>query len=611
MARTYIVGDNRWQTFASSMNAILVCLPYSRLGRSDIHDFLVCNFKEEVGCLILYADTDPEFCMELALHLRLTVSLPGESYLCPIVFVTAIPHGSFLKHGFLSHIFLTEKIFICSAHELSENLPHYTPLIKETYRSDFLDKISIPRPEGNNHSLANQWGASRVYEIVTGKKIPQNSYHYFYDIQKELYYKYILQKTGISEETEASYSLPEIKNAYLKRILLVDDEAEKGWSKAIEKLFPSSSFYPCEDVIKEKVHCYEDFSDSAREKIESMEYDLILLDLRMGGIAEDRIVDPRKLSGYNILKQIKRLNKGNQVIMLTASNKAWNLKVLLDPCEGASGYFVKESPEYEFTTDFSLANLQSFMDDVQLCFDRSYLRKLYSFINGIKPGNDSFLLSLKTQFVMTFDMACQAKDSQGYSYAFIAMSQVAEVITSHLTEIVTTKEGKKELWLKDPSNNTLTQQCRKVETVRNGIIHRLSHDQYMISEDINKTFSQKDRMSCLYLQKWSNEDNGLLYLFGLLTQIRNAFIHKENKKTYNESQPIVGSTYAAHTDLMDPDLVFSEEIFRKYLIQASTEGFLFSKPASRLFTISDNIIRSSLGLKLFAEVLMKITDNII
>ena len=32
------------------------------------------------------------------------------------------------------------------------------------------------------------------------------------------------------------------------------------------------------------------------------------------------------MSGYKVLHHIKSLNKGNQVIMLTASNKAWNLK---------------------------------------------------------------------------------------------------------------------------------------------------------------------------------------------------------------------------------------------------------------------------------------------
>ena len=50
--------------------------------------------------------------------------------------------------------------------------------------------------------------------------------------------------------------------------------------------------------------------------------------LRLNGAAEDGQLVPEEFSGYKVLRRIKELNRGNQVIMLTASNKAWNLKAL-------------------------------------------------------------------------------------------------------------------------------------------------------------------------------------------------------------------------------------------------------------------------------------------
>lgn len=610
MARTYIVGGSIWQPLVASLDAVLIPVPERRIDGATVHDFLISNITEEVSCLILHADENPQLCMAIALHLRLTPSLPGESYLCPIVFVTSLPQGTFLRYGTFSQIFLTEKVEFCPAHELADNLSLYTPMMKESYRSDFLDRIYIPRPEGNNHSLANQWGASRVYELVTGRSILESGYKDFCNVQKELYFKYIIQRINRAGNVSAS-PLPTVCNSRLKHILIIDDEADKGWTKVVERLFPDSLFNPREDVIFERVHSYEELSDSARRKIQCGDYDLFLLDLRMGGVSEDRIVEPSEFSGFRILKRIKEFNKGNQVIMLTASNKAWNLKALIDPSEGASGYFVKESPEYEFTDEFSSANIRSFLMDAQRCFDRSYLRRFYRFIQGMEPGDDAFLLSLQAQLAMAFDMMSQAKDSQGYNYAFIALSQVSEVITSSLTEAVTVEWNRRELWFKDPSNGSMTERCMRVVSHKKGLLSFLSEDQYMVTNDVKQSFSQKEKMTCLFLQRWSKEDNGLLYLFGQLVQIRNAFIHKDNKKMYDESHPIVGSSFASHSDLMDEHLIFSDSIFRGYLMQASIDGVLYEDMRSGHFTISGEIIDGSLGLKLFAEVLVRIIENIL
>lgn len=59
---------------------------------------------------------------------------------------------------------------------------------------------------------------------------------------------------------------------------------------------------------------------------------------------ENRELAPDDMSGMNILKRIKQVNPGNQVIIFTASSKSWNLKALMD--NGADEYYLKESPLY-------------------------------------------------------------------------------------------------------------------------------------------------------------------------------------------------------------------------------------------------------------------------
>lgn len=608
MARTYIVGNNLWQPLAAGLDAVLVPIPEKRMDGAGVHDFLIENFSEEIGCLVLHADANPQLCMTLAFHVRLTPSLSGSSYLCPIVFVTSLPHENLLKQGVYSQIFLTEKVEICAPHQLAENLPHYSPLLKESYRSDFLDRVNVPRPEGNNHSLANQWGASRVYELVTGETIPESGYKDFNNVQKELYYKYILQRITRTTSITSEGLEYRVKNSALKRVLLIDDEADKGWTKAVEKLFPEALFNPEEDVISERVHSYEDLSLDAKSKIRSGEYDLILLDLRLGGVSEDKIVDPREMSGYKVLKKIKEFNRGNQVIMLTASNKAWNLKALLDPCEGASGYFVKESPEYEFTDEFSSANIQSLLSDAQLCFERSYLRGFYRFIQDIHPGDDEFMTSLKSQLEMAFNMACLAKDYQSYNYAFISMAQVGEVITSSLTGEMAIDGDRKELWFKNQNDGTLIERCKGLK--RTGILYELNEDRFMVTDERKKSISQKDKMTCLFLQKWSNEDLGLMHLFGQLTQIRNAFIHKDNASRFDANHPITAENFSTSPDFKDYNLVYSDSSFRNYLFHAASEGYLYIDTKTGHFAISRDINRSCLGLKLFSMTLMRIIENL-
>ena len=109
--------------------------------------------------------------MLLAMHIRLTETIPGKSKYAPIVFISDFSLEKLVKKGTGAQIFMTEGTYLCRRSEIEGKLGSFKSLDEESERSDFLDRINIPVPKGSNHSLANQWGASRLYMIINGEKM--------------------------------------------------------------------------------------------------------------------------------------------------------------------------------------------------------------------------------------------------------------------------------------------------------------------------------------------------------------------------------------------------------------------------------------------------------
>jgi len=136
------------------------------------------------------------------------------------------------------------------------------------------------------------------------------------------------------------------------RYLLIDDLANEGWKDLIEKA-----------VIKEANSLEVAITyDEAIEKIK-FEWDFIFLDMRLteNDHNTQNIFD---YSGFKILKEIKKefksINFSTPVILVTASNKIWNLNTFRE--NGIDGYYIKESPDLKFdkkTSRENLENLQS------------------------------------------------------------------------------------------------------------------------------------------------------------------------------------------------------------------------------------------------------------
>ena len=246
--------------------------------------------------------------------------------------------------------------------------------------------------------------------------------------QQSLYFKYIKTKTR-SDDCENSTKRIDAKG---KRILLIDDEADKGWADVLRKMLPNAEF----KTIQEQVPDYDSLSDGAKKTISSGEYDLIFLDLRMNGVAEENTLGPNEFSGMKILKAIKKQNKGNQVIMLTASNKAWNMKALLDA--GVDGYYIKESPEYAFPISYSESNANELLQSIIRCLNNGYLRNIYIKIKKIKELiSESSLYGERTEEILSsldiaYDLLAKSDNRNEYkAYSYLQLFLAIEEYVKH------------------------------------------------------------------------------------------------------------------------------------------------------------------------------------
>lgn len=613
--RIFIIGDCDLGNSIGIPDADYSPLPEVQPAREkDVHDYMMSAIKGPISALVLFTDSCPAFCLDLAMHVRLSKDQLGQGHLCPIVFVSSSGLASLLTYG-QSQIFLTGSIYVCRKEELAAVLDNAEPLSPESFRSSFLNRINIQKPEGNNHSLANQWGASRLFRIVSGRDISPEEYKDFNDVQKELYYKYILNRISRQFSGPAYAYNEKIQNSIDKKILLIDDEADKGWAKTIARIFPISLFNPDTDVICERVPDYESLSDEARNKIENGGYDLFLLDLRLNGAAEDAEAEPQNMSGYKVLHRIKSFNRGNQVIMLTASNKAWNLKAILNPLDGASGYFVKESPEYEFSDAFSIANLDSFRKDAELCFDRGYLRKFWECMESVRmaiSGESTwtdFLKEMYSQMNIAFGLCAQADSAHGFQYAYLSLFQILEVVMSHYVFEEFNKTTKvKSLWIKDDNGNRIP--CYEVARSSDRFIYRCKPSTAFVTSKDHKVFGQRDKISALFLQLWNRQDNGFIYLLEQLIQVRNDLIHKNELGRFEGLRKVPFTSVFSYRDLNDGTLVFHEDAILKALNGASMKEYMYDGDNGHLM-LHPGIADSYVGVTLLAECVMKIASIIL
>ncbi|GIQ57110.1 hypothetical protein Flavo103_02460 [Flavobacterium collinsii] len=160
------------------------------------------------------------------------------------------------------------------------------------------------------------------------------------------------------------------------KILLIDDQALKGWKQILEAvLFKNIS-----------IEFAENF-DVAKDKLETNIYDLIFLDLRLNE-NDHNYNDIKQFNGFKIISEIIRndfnsINFPTPVIIFSATNKIWNIDKMID--HGADSYYIKEHPDYSYNAEYSKENFVILKNNtIQLLNTGAKRRRIWLLITEIE-----------------------------------------------------------------------------------------------------------------------------------------------------------------------------------------------------------------------------------
>ncbi len=346
--------------------------------------------------------------LRVAAHIRLTKEWDAQS--CPILFLGRDSIEEITRFSSLGEILNTFNIF-CSQKKDQESLLNIFKWIdKNSYKNvstesplfhSFLDRMQmIPAPSNyaTHHSVANEWAIMRWCEIFNwgrlGKpEMPES------DFPNMLYFKYLKAKAGVREQppkrdkNKRNALIPNIKG---RKIMLIDDEHNKGWYALLKRIIEDESgaiLIKCEEFDKSKTKevlkkdIQKFISDPENKDIDCYIVDLRLHDDDFNSNYDNTINS--ELTGIQIINFIKGLNPGNQVVYFTASNKIWNFKKNDDDSNKTlkiigDNFAIKESPEQNLTTQESYKYFDQLVSAIQHACKMHNLKINYSKIVEFK-----------------------------------------------------------------------------------------------------------------------------------------------------------------------------------------------------------------------------------
>ena len=277
--------------------------------------------------------------LRLAIHFRCSQS---KNQLTPI-FIYGFVGIDKLLHNPYFNILKTKNVFLIGCDK--SDLEIAPELINSSFKPSELPKeinyldLNIPENYLDNHSIQNEWAMyrwSRALDIELDEGLEK----VFNNVKSNIYFKY-LQTIHPEESAILKIPSPKLPKGKTKsRVLLIDDEEQKGWFEILCNLLPDSSYYF--DSIGDGFRklSAEDIITKCIAKIIDEDFDIILLDFRIN--ENDHVnTDIEQNTSLQLLKKIKEVNPGIQVILFSATNKTWNYKAMLD--SGADGYVHKSS----------------------------------------------------------------------------------------------------------------------------------------------------------------------------------------------------------------------------------------------------------------------------
>lgn len=336
--------------------------------------------KEDFDFLLLPLSVTQNFAefsgLILALHIRLSSSKKLRNV--PILFYGYIDQINLLKLTPLARVLLTENIVYADLTkdefaQIASTIKIYK--VKDFNINKFLSTIEIHPPANydSHHSIDNEYSLIQWSKYIgCYDKLPE---HFRKEFDSRLYFKYLNIKNNIVEinnKEQFSLSLPSKTT-----ILHIDDEEHKGWGSFYKSYF---QFSPNANLVSSEINFKEckdqsDVIEQIKEKVRVVKPEIVLLDLRLIDNDFEQTIKPEMLTGIKAIETIKEIDRGIQVIITTASNKAWNFN--LSHQKGSYDFIIKDG---FYDPQKSIKRLK---DVIELCAKRAkYLKPIWENINN-------------------------------------------------------------------------------------------------------------------------------------------------------------------------------------------------------------------------------------
>lgn len=173
-----------------------------------------------------------------------------------------------------------------------------------------------------------------------------------------------------------------------KKILLVDDYGEKGWTYVLGRILygnTTTGIYSVKISTKDKKLDVETTCSMLNELVSTIKPHLILLDLRLCDEEGDQNL--HGLGGFKLLKKIKSKYKGIPVVIFSATKNSENVKELLTA--GAKAIWTKPG----FDEELSKNELKN-----RYC-------ELIKFVQSIGEPNNSILNQFNDSYNPSYDIS--------------------------------------------------------------------------------------------------------------------------------------------------------------------------------------------------------------
>lgn len=330
--------------------------------------------------------------LRLATHIRCT---PSKNQLKRIFIYGFVGLDYLVDHEYFN-ILKTKNVELVpyskKAFEIAAN-KNFEPLKLEELANEIQKlKLDPPLNYADSHSIANEWAIHQWAKTI-GCDVTDELVKVFQNVETNLYFKYLRTTNPISEVDKISPENLKINHEDKLKVLLIDDEADKGWYEIFAYLLGDlNGIYTDYLGIDFKKLSSDQIIEKSIEKIFKDDIDIVILDFRLNP-SDFRNKSSEQITSAKLLKKIKERNSGVQVIAFSATNKIWNFKNL--ESEGANGFISKGDP---YKTHGQLINrsIKGFIENIQECMRLVFLKDFYNGQNEItndliprrKPRNE-------------------------------------------------------------------------------------------------------------------------------------------------------------------------------------------------------------------------------